>query len=64
MPDVRSIPLPKAIDDFYKKLESWRATAAAYILNVRPDRRYVLLNAEPGWFGGAEGVRARAGIRS
>lgn len=28
------------------------ATAAAYILNVRPDRRDVLLNAEPGWFGG------------
>lgn len=28
------------------------ATASAYILNVRPERRETLLNAEPGWFGG------------
>jgi hypothetical protein len=28
------------------------AKAAAYILNVRPDRRETLLDAEPGWFGG------------
>ncbi|NEW98073.1 hypothetical protein [Rhodopseudomonas sp. BR0G17] len=28
------------------------ATASVYVLNVRPERRETLLNAEPGWFGG------------
>jgi hypothetical protein len=38
--------------DLDERAENIVAAASAYILNVRPDRRDTLLNAEPGWFGG------------